>query len=183
GEYITALKEAVRLSSQPKVILLLGANIGNMPPAEADNFCSEIRQYLSPNDLAIIGFDLKKHPWVIFKAYNDPSGITRQFNLNLLERINRELYADFKTEQFDHYESYDPETGACRSYLISLKDQEVTIGDTIISFAANEYIFTETSHKYTVEETDRMAIKSGFKPLAHLFDSKKWFTDVIWEAV
>jgi len=117
GEYFDSLRESTRISNKPKVVLFLGSNIGNMPPSEAITFCENIRKHLSPGDLTLIGFDLKKNPWVIFNAYNDKAGITKEFNLNLLKRINKELDANFDREQFEHFESYDPETGACKSFL------------------------------------------------------------------
>jgi len=183
GDYFDMLEEATRLSDKPKVVLFLGANIGNMPPADAEVFCQKLHGLLHKGDLVLMGFDLQKNPWVIFNAYNDHGGITREFNLNLLRRINTELGADFDLEHFEHYENYDPETGACKSYIISLKDQVVHLDDKDIRFKENEYIFTETSQKYRLDETDELAIKTGFKPLDHLFDSKKWFTDVLWEVV
>jgi dimethylhistidine N-methyltransferase len=181
GDYFVALEEVKLYSKRPKLVLFLGGNIGNMPPEDALDFCTELHSHLSTGDLVLIGFDLKKNPWTIFNAYNDKDGITRDFNLNLLHRINRELDANFDVSQFDHYESYDPETGACKSYLFSLQEQRATIGDVEISFEENEYIYMETSHKYTLDQTKKMAAKAGFKPIAHLFDSQKWFTDVIWE--
>lgn len=181
GDYFVALEELKELSKNPRLILFLGGNLGNMPPEEALEFCKELHNHLSKGDLILIGFDLKKNPWTIFNAYNDKGGITRDFNLNLLQRINRELEGNIKVNQFEHYESYDPESGACKSYLFSLKEQTVTIAGVEITFKENEHVFVETSQKYTLEETDVMAKASGFKPITRLFDSKNWFTDVIWE--
>jgi L-histidine Nalpha-methyltransferase len=183
GDYFDALKEAKKRSANPKLVLLLGGNIGNMPPEEANAFCKTLHHRLAKGDMVLIGFDLKKNPWTIFNAYNDKDGITREFNLNLLHRINRELGADFDVSQFEHYESYDPESGACKSYVFSLREQTVLIDGVEINFEENEYIFMETSHKYTPNQTKKMAEASGFKPITELFDSKNWFTDVIWERI
>lgn len=183
GDYFQALKKAVATSSRPKLVMFLGGNIGNMPPEEALEFCIELRRNLSPGDRVLMGFDLKKDPWLIFNAYNDHGGITEKFNLNLLSRINRELGANFDTSLFHHYENYDPETGACKSYLISKANQVVTIGAQQISFREHEHIFTETSQKYTSEQIGAFASGSGFESLLKLTDSKDWFTDVIWRAV
>jgi dimethylhistidine N-methyltransferase len=183
GEFFDTLAQATQISDKPKVILFLGSNIGNMSPDEAQTFCADLRKHLSKGDMALIGFDLKKNPWVIFKAYNDESGVTRDFNLNLLRRINGELNADFKPDKFDHYEMYDPETGACKSYLISLSKQQVNIDEHAIYFYENEPIFMETSQKYTIKQTDELAKRSGFRTLIYLFDSKRWFTDTIWECI
>ena len=126
---------------------------------------------------------LKKNPATILAAYNDKEGITKRFNLNLLERINRELGADFDINQFEHYPTYDPETGGCKSYLVSLADQQVNINGThTIHFAKDEYIFMEISQKFTIQQIDDMARKASFKPVEHFFDGKKWFTDAIWVA-
>jgi len=182
GEYFEMLEKAASLSNKRKVVLFLGSNIGNLPVKEAERFCRKLREHLSPGDMLLIGFDLKKNPKTILAAYNDKGGITKRFNLNLLERINRELGADFDVNQFEHYPTYDPETGACKSYLVSIADQQVKIGSKTVHFAKDEYIFMEISQKFTVEETDAMAVNSGFKPVDRFFDDKKWFLDVIWVA-
>lgn len=131
-----------------------------MIPADAELFCTRLRKLLSPGDLLLIGFDLKKHPKIILDAYNDKQGFTRRFNLNLLTRINTELDADFNIARFEHYPTYDPETGACKSYLISLEEQQVNIGNTKINFSENEHIFMEISQKYTIAQTDQLAQKN-----------------------
>ncbi len=183
GDYFDMLKEASQLSSRPKVVLFMGSNIGNMPVKEAFAFCSALRQALSPGDLAIIGFDLKKNPKTILAAYNDAAGITKSFNLNLLMRINRELKADFNLNQFDHYPTYDPQTGACKSFLVSLIEQKITIGKAVIQFKENELIDMEVSQKYNLEEIDQLAFSGGFKSVQHFFDLKKWFVDAVWRCI
>jgi len=184
GEYFQALQQANQLTSRKKVILFMGANIGNFNVPAARNFCQQLRQYLQPGDLLLTGFDLKKHPQVILNAYNDATGITRAFNFNLLHRINRELGGDFDTSKFEHFPTYDPGTGACKSYLISLEDQVVHIGDsTTVTFAENEALYMEISQKYSLEETDQLAALTGFKPVARFFDRKHWFTDCLWKCI
>jgi L-histidine N-alpha-methyltransferase len=183
GEYFDMLKQAADISKRRKVVLFLGSNIGNMPVEDAQDFCTEMRKHLSVGDSVLIGVDLKKNPKVILAAYNDAGGYTRQFNLNLLTRINRELEGNFDVNQFEHYPMYDPETGACKSYLISLADQQVKLCNETILFKKDEYIYMEISQKYTVEQTDQMATHAGFKPSKHFFDSKNWFVDAVWMAV
>jgi len=182
GEYFAMMTQAAAMSDRRKVILFLGSNIGNMPVADAINFSKELRKHLNAGDMALIGFDLKKNPATILAAYNDKGRITRRFNLNLLERINRELGGNFDIKKFDHYPTYDPESGACKSYLVSQQDQIVTIGDKRIHFQKDEYIYMEISQKFTVLQTGHMAEKSDFKPVELFFDSKNWFMDVIWIA-
>lgn len=183
GDYFDMLKKAATISDKRKVVMFLGSNIGNMPVADAELFCHELRKHLSPGDMVLIGVDLKKNPATVLAAYNDKQGITKRFNLNLLERMNREFGADFIVDLFDHYAMYDPETGACKSYLISQAEQSVTIGSEVISFAKDEYIYMEISQKYTVEQTDEIARITEFEPLIHFSDSKNWFLDAVWQAV
>jgi dimethylhistidine N-methyltransferase len=183
GEYFNMLKQAASVSDKRKVILFLGSNIGNMPVNEALDFCMELRNHLNEGDMVLMGFDLKKNPATILAAYNDKGGITKRFNLNLLERINRELNADFNLNNFEHYPTYDPETGACKSYLVNTEDQEVTIGGKEkIQFLKDEYIYMEISQKFSVAQTEQMAAKAGFKPVNRFFDSKNWFLDAVWIA-
>jgi len=183
GEYFEMLDKANEISSKRKVILFLGSNIGNMEVEEAYDFCRELRQKLNPGDILLVGFDLKKNPHTILQAYNDKTGITAAFNLNLLTRINEELNADFDVNEFQHYQMYDPLTGACRSYLISLKDQFITIKNQEIKFRENEAVYMEISQKYSLDEINLMAIKNGFEPLKEISDSRKWFIDAIWKVV
>ena len=156
GEYFEMLKEAANFSNRRKVVLFMGANIGNMVPDEAIQFCQDLKNQLMDGDTLIIGFDLKKNPKQILAAYSDQKGITRSFNLNLLNRINKELGGNFNINDFDHYASYDPLSGACKSYLISLKEQEVTINGQAIFFAKNEPIYMEISQKYNLDEIEAL---------------------------
>jgi dimethylhistidine N-methyltransferase len=183
GEYFDMVDRAKKLSSSHKVLLFLGGNIGNMPPEDALEFCKKLCSVLQQGDLVFLGFDLKKHPRIIRSAYDDASGFTKAFNLNLLRRINRELGGDFDLSQFEHYASYDPSTGACKSFLISLVPQEVKIGEETISFEQDEYIYMEISQKYSAAETDLLAADSGFRPVHHFYDSRGWFLDTVWQVL
>ncbi len=183
GEYFDMLEKAKTLSDKIKVVLFLGGNIGNVSFDKASEFCKLMRSHLMPGDLVLIGFDLKKNPIKILDAYNDKSGYTRDFNLNLLYRINDELKGNFIIDNFYHYPTYDPATGACKSFLVSTKNQKVEIADNTFSFTEGETIFMEIAQKYTVEETDDLAKKSGFIPKHHFFDSKKRFLDTVWQCV
>jgi L-histidine N-alpha-methyltransferase len=183
GEYFDMVEEANIKSSQHKAVLFLGGNLGNMPPESAIDFCIKLGKSLQKGDLVLIGFDLKKHPGVIRSAYSDSAGLTKAFNLNLLKRINKELNANFDLEQFEHYASYDPSSGACKSFLISLKPQEVLVGEQTFYFHQDECIFMEISQKYSIEEIDAMAKEAGFKPVKHFYDSKHWFLDTVWQVL
>lgn len=184
GDYLVMLQQATTISDRRKVVLFMGANIGNMEVPDALAFCQALRQSLAAGDLLIIGFDLKKNPAQILAAYNDNGGITSAFNLNLLTRMNRELDANFNLESFTHYASYDPESGACKSYLISLKDQLVQIGEAAsVAFKQNEYIYMEISQKYALEEIEALAVRTGFQPHQYFFDSKRYFVDAVWKII
>jgi dimethylhistidine N-methyltransferase len=183
GDYFTMLAGHCLNNNRRKVIMCLGANIGNMTIAESNRFCRRLRSYLLPGDQCIIGFDLLKHPAVIRRAYDDRDGLTRQFNLNLLYRINRELGADFRVDQFQHYCAYDPLTGAAKSYLVCLSDMTVHFPDRQIALHQNECIWMEISQKYSAPQIHQMAIDNGFSHTAELLDCKSWFMDAVWTAV
>jgi dimethylhistidine N-methyltransferase len=182
-EYFSALEEMSHKSTCKKVILFLGSNIGNFSEKEADEFFRHLADALQPGDHLLTGFDLKKDPETILAAYNDSKGVTREFNLNLLRRINRELNADFEIGQFYHYPIYDPVSGTARSYLISRKKQEVHIGTNpaIIKFKKDEPVFMEISQKYSLEDINNYAVRAGFRITENFFDKRKYFLNSLWE--
>ncbi len=165
----------------PRIFLFLGSNIGNMGHEAAVGLMRSIRQKMNAADRLMIGFDLKKEPRRILKAYDDDAGITREFNLNLLRRINRELGADFKVECFEHAPSYDPKTGKAESHLVSTVEQEVHISGSPapIHFHAWEAIHTETSQKYDKAMIKAMAREAGLEVASNFTDEQGLFADVI----
>lgn len=182
GEYFKMLDKAKGLSGKTKVVLFLGGNIGNVTLEKAEQFCKELRSHLLPGDLVVVGFDLKKDPKTILDAYNDSAGYTKEFNLNLLSRINEELKGDFNLNNFYHYPIYDPSNGATKSFIVSKEDQQVNIADSSFRFKKGEHIFMEISQKYTINQTDQLAVAAGFESLHHIQDSKEWFLDAVWRA-
>ena len=184
GEYFEMVTKANSISSKRKLILFLGSNIGNFSKASAVGFLTSLQECLLPGDLILIGFDLKKNPAQILAAYNDAAGFTKAFNLNLLNRINKELGGDFDITKFSHYPTYNPATGACESFLISACQQTVTIADTeVFYFEKYEPIYMELSQKYSVAETNVLAKETGFIPAQQFFDSKEWFVDAVWQKI
>ena len=181
GEYLEMLAEACFRTTNRKVVLFLGANIGNMEYDECKDFCNQLQSLLSPGDMVLIGFDLKKNPKQVLMAYNDGLGVTSKFNLNLLERINRELMADFALDQFEHYPTYDPICGSCRSFLVSMREQKVNIDGHTIHFGKGEVICTEVSQKYDLTEIQNLAGQTGFDSVGIIHDSKEWFVDAVWK--
>ncbi len=183
GDYFEVLNKLKESNGRRNVVLFLGSNIGNFTNNEAKSFTSNISDKLNPGDLLFIGVDLKKNPKKILLAYNDPKGITAEFNYNLLRRINRELGGNFDVGQFEHHPTYDPVTGECKSALLSKIDQEVEIDSQTFHFAEWEPIHTEISRKYSLKQVHQLAKASGFKVKTDLFDSHKYFVDSVWEIV
>jgi dimethylhistidine N-methyltransferase len=183
NDYFAALHDLKeRERSSRNVVLFLGSTIGNFSENEALKFLNAVKKELKSNDLFVIGFDLKKHPQVILDAYNDSKGITKEFNMNLLRRMNNELGADFKEDNFMHFPSYNPETGETKSFLISRKSHNVYFEymDKTIDFNAFESIYTEVSQKYDSKYISKLADISGFNELHTFYDEKEYFAEVIW---
>lgn len=164
-----------------KVFLFLGANIGNFTPKDASTFVKSISTSMHNGDQLIIGFDLKKDPRLIQAAYDDPKGITRDFNMNLLVRLNRELGAQFMLDQFSHYAYYDPESGMTKSYLVSLKDQDVYFEalEQYVHFNRWEIMHTEVSQKYDLDMIQHVAEGAGLAVKEVFYDCKHYFCDVL----
>lgn len=183
GDYFQQIDAIGRLNHGPKVILFLGSSIGNYPNSEAIHFLRQLKSVMGPADQLMIGFDLVKDASVILDAYNDSEGITREFNLNLLSRMNKEFGANFNVNNFQHCAVYDPVKQAALSYLVSTKNQEVYFGATedSVSFKAWETIHTETSQKYTRSSITDLAAEAGFKVKEWYTDEKQYFADVIFE--
>ncbi|CAN5487809.1 L-histidine N(alpha)-methyltransferase [soil metagenome] len=179
-KYLDAIEDIAN-DEVRKVFLLLGANIGNFTVTESETFISSIAQSMHTGDMFLIGFDLKKDPRLILAAYDDPQGITRDFNMNLLVRLNRELGTQFQRDQFTHYPYYDPESGITKSYLVSLVDQNVFLeaSDKHVHFDRWEVIHTEVSQKYDIKMIETLAEKSGLQIAEIFYDSKHYFCDVL----
>ncbi|MEM7645676.1 MAG: L-histidine N(alpha)-methyltransferase [Pseudomonadota bacterium] len=183
GDYFDGLRSIRENSSNPKLVLFLGSNIGNFNPVQAQGFLRRLWRGLNNNDHVLIGFDLKKHIRTLNAAYNDSAGLTRDFNLNLLTRINRELGGNFKIEDFEHFGSYNPILGAMESYLISVKKQEVFISDLERKFEFDEFepLHLEYSFKFLRSDIDRLGKQTGFEILEHFSDHSEFFVDSLWK--
>ena len=181
GDYFEVLHR-ITASDTPSLILFLGSNIGNFIPPENAALLNHIYEIMSTGDQLLIGVDLKKDPNMIRNAYNDPHGITKRFNLNLLQRMNRELGADFDIEAWDFYCHYNPFNGEVRSYLVSLKDQDVSFSkmDKGFSFSRYELIWTELSKKYSLQELEDLGKDVGLDLKEHFQDRQEHFTDSLF---
>jgi dimethylhistidine N-methyltransferase len=144
------------------VVYFPGSTIGNFEPNEALEFLRRIANVSGRGGGLLIGVDLQKDQSVIEAAYNDNAGVTAQFNLNLLARLNREVGADFDLSQWRHRAIYNSEAGRIEMYLISTTDQTVHIGDREFHFRGGEKILTEHSYKHTPEGFIALARQAGF---------------------
>jgi L-histidine Nalpha-methyltransferase len=180
NEYFKALDQ-LQQSPVRNVILFLGSNIGNFTGDEAIEFLKGLYNSLKEGDILMIGFDLKKDPKVILNAYNDDEGVTRDFNLNLLNRINNELDGNFDIDKFKHHPIYNPLTGTTTSFLVSTEAQTVEIMDAAIQFDAWEAIHMEISQKYDNKTILTLAKEAGFEIVDNLYDDKKYFVNSVWQ--
>ena len=145
------------------VVYFPGSTIGNFTHSAAKDLLAVMHHEAGENGALLIGIDLRKDGQIIEPAYNDSAGVTAEFNLNVLRRINREFGADFDLGNFRHRARYCQEFGRIEMYLDSTCDQVVTIDDREFHIATGESILTEFSHKYTVEGFATMAARAGFR--------------------
>jgi dimethylhistidine N-methyltransferase len=158
------------------VVYFPGSAIGNFSHITAGQFLQRIAAVCGLGGGLLIGVDLKKETDVLNRAYNDSLGVTAAFNLNLLERINRELDADFQLDYFRHSAFYNLQQGRVEMYLVSMKDQLVHLDNTIISFTEGERIWTESSYKYDTDAFEQLADAAGFRLKQFWTDTRQWFS-------
>jgi L-histidine Nalpha-methyltransferase len=165
GEYAEGIRRLGEDADAPRLILFLGSNIGNMSPEEAVTFLTAIRANVRDVDTMLIGMDLRKDADVLERAYDDSQGITAAFNMNVLERANRELAADFDLAAFRHASRYDADEGRVEMHLVSEKAQVVDITPLglRVEFDEGETIHTENSYKYAPEQIDDIARRAGWR--------------------
>lgn len=158
------------------VMFYPGSSIGNFDPDEAVEFLACLAQIAGPGGGLLIGVDLKKDHAILHNAYNDASGVTAAFNLNLLHRANRELQADFNIDAFDHFAAYNSVAGRIEMHLISTRRQTVNIDGHSFAFNAGDSIHTENSYKYTQDEFCVLAQQAGFTSCATWTDADRLFS-------
>ncbi|MDQ3851723.1 MAG: L-histidine N(alpha)-methyltransferase [Thermoproteota archaeon] len=160
-----------------KLVLFLGSTIGNFELIEARSLLRSVREKLHTNDFLLIGFDLQKDESVLNAAYNDKAGMTAEFNLNLLARINRELGGNFDLGKFEHCAFYSHERHRIEMHLVSKTDQQLYIGALGKTFALRkgESIHTENSYKYSLSQIAALAEDCGFTVEKNFTDEKRWF--------
>lgn len=166
------------------LVLFLGSSIGNIDREQIPNFLVSIRRTLCTGDLFLVGADLLKPINTLIAAYDDSLGITAAFNRNLLVRINRELGADFDVPAFAHEARWNADHRRIEMHLVSLREQIVNLRGlgARITFRKGESIWTESSHKFSIEELNAAAVEAGFKPVEQWTDTEWPFAEVLWRA-
>lgn len=185
SDYFRGIRWLTERSRKPNLLLFLGSSIGNFNLEDTHYFLHGLWHDLHDGDYCLIGFDLRKNIDVLLKAYNDSSGLTKQFNLNLLSRINHELGGHFDLQLFEHYGTYNVYKGAMESYLISLCEQNITIEalNQAFHFDAYEPLHLEVSYKYTLRQIEDYAQGNGFALVKNFFDPNHWFVNSLWRVV
>ncbi|MBO6783192.1 MAG: L-histidine N(alpha)-methyltransferase [Alphaproteobacteria bacterium] len=153
-----------------------GSTIGNFSRDAAVSFLRAAASDVGHNNGLLIGVDLKKDVDILHAAYNDAAGVTAAFNLNLLERINRELDGTFDTGAFTHDARWVPDPGRIEMHLVSERDQTAEVGGESFSFAAGESIYTEDSHKYDIAGFQALAAEAGWRAIEHWTDPDELFS-------
>ena len=161
------------LGGGPRVIYFPGSTIGNFAPEPAVEF---LRNARTRGDWLLIGVDLPKDAAVLRAAYNDAAGVTAQFNLNLLARLNREADADFDLEQWRHQAVWDAHNSRIEMRLVSQTNQAVHLGGRCFEFAREEYIVTEHSQKYSLPAFEQMAARAGWQIEEVWTPENSWFS-------
>jgi L-histidine N-alpha-methyltransferase len=185
-EYLDGLLEvaARRQEGERLLVLFLGSTIGNFDGTASTEFLRRLRKILYPGDFLLLGADLEKPIETLIAAYDDNLGVTAAFNLNVLVRINRELGGNFAIDQFQHVAIFNEQTRSVEMHLRSWINQRVSIPAARISvdLKAGETIWTETSHKYSLPELNKMARESEFRCVGTWLEKSWQFVENLWVA-
>lgn len=183
GDYFDGLRFLRERSSKKQLVLFLGSNIGNFNRIQNQGFLRRLWNALNADDFVLIGFDLKKNIDELVTAYSDSSHFTRDLNLNLLARINRELGGNFDLSAFQHYAVYNPVLGAMESYLVALREQRVYIEalQREFHFSAFEPIHLEYSFKFLPADIDYLSRQTGYVIVESFSDPRARFIDSLWQ--
>jgi dimethylhistidine N-methyltransferase len=158
------------------VIYFPGSTIGNFVARDAVTILRQMRAEMGDNGAVLVGVDLKKDPAAIEAAYNDAAGVTAEFTLNMLVRLNREIGTDFDVEAFAHRAHYNPMAGRIETTLVSCKKQEVRVGDRSFSFRDDEPMQVEYSCKYSLDDFAQLAAKAGLAVEKVWLDAEELFS-------
>lgn len=164
-----------------RLYVFLGGTIGNFYPEEAQEFIKEIKDSMQAGDYLLLGADRVKDNHLLDAAYNDEQGITAEFNLNVLNVLNRELKADFNPENFEHQAEFNSVRNRIEMHLVCIRDHIVHMQqlDEIITFQKGESILTEVSHKFTFDGLENLLVESGLHICKHYEPENKYFSLIL----
>ena len=175
-----ALPEAI--AGHPKLGFFPGSTIGNFVPRSATDLLRQFRELLGVGALLLIGMDRVKPVERLIAAYDDPQGVTARFNLNLLERINRELDADVPVSAFRHAAHWNDILSRIEMHLVAVRDVRFTVSGRAFAFAAGASIHSENSHKYGRRGARLLLLAGGWTPIAEWESAGEEFSIVLAEA-
>jgi dimethylhistidine N-methyltransferase len=185
GTYLDGITRALsrRRVREHAMILFLGSTIGNFNRTQAASFLRQVRGHVQPGDFLLLGADLVKPRDRLLLAYDDPTGVTAAFNLNLLGRINRELGGHFDLARFAHEARWNDRLSRIEMHLQSRVAQKVAIDalDLTIAFARGETIWTESSHKFRVEEIAHLGERAGWSSVRQWLDRDWGFAEMLFQ--
>ena len=167
---------ASRRPARRRLIFFPGSTIGNFMEDEAVHLLDQLRRQAGPNGAMLIGVDLRKDPGILERAYDDARGVTAAFNLNLLERMNRELGTDFDPSRFRHQALWNEADSRIEMHLVSQCPQTVHLDELTIPFQTGESILSECSHKFSEAGFARMAERAGWRVARTWSDAQAWFS-------
>ncbi len=157
------------------LVFFPGSTLGNFTPVESRKLLLAMHQTMGDRGGALLGIDLQKSPVIIEAAYNDAAGVTAEFTLNLLARLNRDIGSDFDLDAFEHRATYSTDRGSIETFLVSRKAQTVHVEDRAFEFAKGEAMQVEQSHKYTDAGIAALAAGAGLRIVHGWNDPKDWF--------
>lgn len=176
ADYVQGFPVTVEGGPEHALAFFPGSTIGNFHPVEAQAFLARLGRQLGTGSRLLIGVDLKKSRERLEAAYNDAAGVTAAFNLNLLERINRELDGTFDLDGFEHMAFYNEECGRIEMHLKSLHAQTALVAGVPFRFEEGETIHTENSYKYSVEDFRKLAHTAGWSAEETWTDDESLFS-------
>jgi dimethylhistidine N-methyltransferase len=176
--YEGGLEFLKNFDDKKNLIIFLGSSFGNFSPDDGSKFLQKINSTMKSGDLFLIGLDLVKDKQLLESAYDDSQGVTAEFNLNILSRINDELDADFYLKNFSHHAIYNEDEQRIEMYLKSLVNQSVIVSKSalLLNLEKDELIHTEHSHKYKLSQIHELLDSTGFEIKQIWLDDNKHFS-------
>lgn len=174
-DFTHSLPVPMEVPNGPRLLFFPGSSLGNFNPGEAGEFLRLVHDTVGKEGMMLIGVDTKKSEQVLHAAYNDAAGLTADFNLNLLQRMQQELNADIDPGVFEHLAFYNGEEGRIEMHLVSTQQQTLRLNGHRFEFEKGETLHTENSYKYSPTEFINMVTDNGFNEVRHWVDDDGLF--------